>query len=81
MTEEGPRLRVRRWVVAVWAVAVAVGGGFTLLLRESAEPPTPYGRQEATPTPSLPEGWESMCPSPTPDEDGSTAVLCLFRTR
>jgi hypothetical protein len=59
--------RLWRWAVVVWLVAGAVGGGLTLWLQGAAEPPEPYpGEQaEATPTPSLPEDWEDVCPRPT----------------
>lgn len=77
------RRRLWRWAVIVWAVAVVVGGGLTLWLQDSAEPPEPpepYGREEtALPTPSLPEDIESLCPSVTvrPGED----ILCAYVTR
>ncbi|MER5752522.1 hypothetical protein [Streptomyces sp. NPDC002088] len=48
----GRRRRLRRRVVVTWAVAVAVGGGVTLWLQDSAEPQGPYGRQEQDPSQS-----------------------------
>jgi hypothetical protein len=75
------RRRIWRWAVAVWAVAVVAGGLLTLWLRDSAEPPPPVGRQESSPTPSLPEGWETRCPRPTAGtDDGPAAILCAFST-
>ncbi|MDN0195688.1 hypothetical protein [Streptomyces sp. S.PNR 29] len=78
------RRRVWRWAVAVWAVAVIVGGGFTLWLQDSVKPPGPYRweQAEATSTPSLPEGWETQCPTPSAgaDEDGPVAIACLIVT-
>lgn len=74
------RRRLWRWAVTVWAVAVVVGGGLTLWLQDSGEPPEPYGGEEtALPTPSLPEDIESLCPSATvrPGED----ILCAYVTR
>ncbi|WP_327317769.1 hypothetical protein [Streptomyces sp. NBC_01235] len=40
------RRRLWRWVVGAWVAAVAVGGGLTLWLQNSAEPPgrQPHGR-------------------------------------
>ncbi|WP_256979640.1 hypothetical protein [Streptomyces sp. NRRL B-24085] len=69
------RRRPWLWAVAVWAALVAVAGGLTLWLQDSAEPPGPYGREESSPTPELPEGWESMCPSPSPSP---STVACAF---
>ncbi|QNP70287.1 hypothetical protein IAG44_13080 [Streptomyces roseirectus] len=69
MSDGGGRgARVRRWVVAVWAALVVVGGGVTLWLQDSARPPAPRGWYEAPsslPTPptasySCPPG--AMCP-------------------
>ncbi len=75
------RRRLWRWALAAWAVAVAVAGGLTLWLQDSAEQPGPYGWEEATPTPSLSAtvDWRTLCPSATPAQDGS--VLCFVRTR
>ncbi|MFI5794713.1 hypothetical protein [Streptomyces sp. NPDC051677] len=43
---DGGRRRVWRWAVGVWVAVVAVGGGVTLWLQDSTEPPAgqPYGR-------------------------------------
>lgn len=72
------RRRLWRWAVVVWVVLVAVAGGLTLWLQDSAEPRR-YRWEEAGPTPSLPEGWQSACAGATPDENGS--VLCFVRSR
>jgi hypothetical protein len=81
MTGERPR-RVWRWAVMVWLVAVVLGGGLTLWLQDSTRPPGPYSWQRAEPTatPSVPEGWETRCPSPTTDPDRYDRVLsaCAF---
>ncbi|WP_234342769.1 hypothetical protein [Streptomyces fulvoviolaceus] len=71
------RHRLWRWAVVVWAAVVVVGGGLTLWLQDSAEP---YGGEEKTSrTPSLPEGWETLCPSPTVDSDGRRVIhACAF---
>ena len=55
-----------------WLVAVAVGGGLTLWLRESAEPPEP-------------RSWERVEPSesPAPLLEGTACpqtVLCAYAT-
>jgi len=73
--------RGRSWrrVLVVWAAVVVVGGGLTLWLQGSAESTGPYGGPEASPSPSLPEGWRSACAGATPDEQGRT--LCFIRTR
>ncbi|GLP72134.1 hypothetical protein RKD27_003271 [Streptomyces sp. SAI-126] len=68
-----------RWALLVWAVLVVVAGGLTLWLQDSAEPQGPLGRQGASPTPSLPKGWESACAGATPDEEGR--VLCIVMKR
>lgn len=74
------RRRLWRWVVAVWVILVAVAGGLTLWLQDSAEPRR-YGWEETRPTPSLSASvsWQTLCPSATPAEDGS--VLCWVRNR
>lgn len=72
------RRRSWRWVVAVWVILVTVAGGLTLWLQDSAEPRR-YGWEEADPSPSLPEGWESACADATPDANGRT--LCFVRHR
>ncbi|MEV0173303.1 hypothetical protein AB0I00_19580 [Streptomyces sp. NPDC050803] len=67
-----------RWAVAVWAVAVTVGGGLTLWLDDTGEPREPRGRQPAT-YPSV--DADSDCPgpgiTPSPRSDG-TVVLCDY---
>lgn len=73
------RPRLWRWVVIVWVVVVAVGGGLTWLLQNSAGSSGPYGREGARPTPSLPEGWQEQCGL---DTSGPTEpALCFIRTR
>jgi hypothetical protein len=75
------RRRLWRRIVVGWVVAVAVGGGLTLWLDDSARPPGPYSWQQAEPSdsPSLPEDREAVCPSPTIDLDGDgvVATSCL----
>ncbi|MFF6810379.1 hypothetical protein ACFZAG_10885 [Streptomyces sp. NPDC012403] len=48
---------VWRWGVGIWTAVVIVGGGLTLWLRDTAEPPPPAGweRTDPSPTPDLPE--------------------------
>ncbi|MEV1078830.1 hypothetical protein AB0I98_11345 [Streptomyces sp. NPDC050211] len=73
------RRRLWRWAVTVWAVAVVVGGGLTLWLQDSAEPPEPYGWEETEdPAPLLRSDVESLCPSATfrPEED----FVCAYAT-
>ncbi len=81
MTTEagGGRPRAWRWAVVVWSVTVVVGGGLTLWLQESAEPPGPYRWEEATPTPLLQQDRATACPPPTPlpTEDGIFAYACI----
>lgn len=74
------RRRSWRWAVAVWVILVAVAGGLTLWLRDAAEPPGPYLWQQASPTPTLPQGWES-CPALTQDDDRPAPLLCVFTSR
>ena len=83
MTEPGGtrRRRVWRWAVLVWALTVTVGGGLTLWLQDSGEPQYGRQREDHDVTPSLPEGWRSQCPSPSPtSEDGAAQILCFIRT-
>ncbi|KUN10058.1 hypothetical protein AQI96_24990 [Streptomyces canus] len=63
----------------VWAVLVVAAGGLTLWLLDSEEASRPHVWERASPTPSLPEGWETACSRSTPDAQGRT--LCFFRTR
>ncbi|MEV6946142.1 hypothetical protein AB0N07_29975 [Streptomyces sp. NPDC051172] len=69
------RRRARRWAVVVWAVAVAVGGGLTLWLQDSAEPPPPVGWEQADPSeePAAPLLKATECPR----DEGATAVGCV----
>ncbi|MEU7470282.1 hypothetical protein AB0A94_17415 [Streptomyces sp. NPDC044984] len=76
---------VWRWGVGIWTVVVIVGGGLTLWLRDTAEPPPPAGweRTGTDPAPGLPEGWETRCPVPEPPpgvEDGAVVTACLLTT-
>ncbi|GGM11076.1 hypothetical protein GCM10010129_63890 [Streptomyces fumigatiscleroticus] len=68
--------------MAVWALAVAAGGGLTLWLQDSARPAQPYGweRQGDGPTPSLPQGWQTLCPPEPTGTAGGTPVrtVCAF---
>ncbi|MGP4083373.1 hypothetical protein [Streptomyces sp. KR55] len=84
MKESGSRRRTAwRWALAVWTVTVIVGGGLTLWLQDSAEPPEPYGRQESspTPTPLSEEDGNTVCPRPTPppDEGGVYDYACVIK--
>ena len=73
------RRRLWRWALLVWAALVVVGGGLTLWLQDSAEPPGPYSWEESSPTPELPDGWETMCPTPSVDPEGTRRlVVCAF---
>ncbi|MFJ6083600.1 hypothetical protein ACIQI8_19595 [Streptomyces sp. NPDC092369] len=78
-----PRRRVWRRALLVWAVVVVLGGGLTFLLRDAAESASRVGPGESSPSPSLPEGWESLCPQVTEaaERDGNAGVLCFFRAR
>ncbi|WP_240797813.1 hypothetical protein [Streptomyces sp. F001] len=84
MTESGGRRRTAwRWGMAVWVVTVAFGGGLTLWLQDSAEPPEPYGRQESSPapTPLSEEEWNTAClrPTPPPDENTVYDYACVIK--
>jgi hypothetical protein len=80
MAGEGRR-RIWRWAVAVWAVMVAVAGRLTLWPQDSAQPRGPYS-WDSTANPSLPEGWQTLRPSPTAGEaDGSVVRLCVVSGR
>ncbi|MFJ4564257.1 hypothetical protein ACIP4U_11155 [Streptomyces caelestis] len=65
------RRRVWRRGVIVWALAVVVGGGLTLWMRDSTEPRGPYVWEQTKPdeTPDLP-------PCPTSADGG--AVACAY---
>ncbi|KOV62181.1 hypothetical protein [Streptomyces sp. MMG1121] len=79
--------------MTVWAVAVVVGGGLTLVLHEDARAKGPYVWQDghgAGPSPGArrprrqPLGEDRSCP-PVPSADpaaasGRTAVVCLYAT-
>ncbi|MET9455599.1 hypothetical protein ABZY05_11000 [Streptomyces canus] len=73
------RRRLWRWVLLVWAALVVAAGGLTLWLQDSDRPSEPHVGERATPTPSLPEGWQTVCSRSSPDEKRRT--LCSFRTR
>lgn len=76
--------RAWRRAVLVWVVAVAVGGGLTVWLRDSAEPPQTYGRYgtgKDDPAPLLRQDLEDLCSatpgaSPTPEETSGVIVVC-----
>ncbi|MFK4098582.1 hypothetical protein ACI2L1_00560 [Streptomyces sp. NPDC019531] len=73
------RRRLLRWALLVWAALVVVAGGLRLWLQDSAQPSGPYGWEESSPSPTLPEERRTMCPSPTTDPDGDrTIVACAF---
>ncbi|MBW8736072.1 MAG: hypothetical protein JF621_02680 [Streptomyces turgidiscabies] len=87
--------RAWRRAVFVWVIAVAVGGGLTLWLRDSAQPPEPSGRHstdDGDPAPLLRgnaedlEDLEDKCPatpgaSETPEETSRTIVVCVYATQ
>ncbi|WP_371669183.1 hypothetical protein OG985_16865 [Streptomyces sp. NBC_00289] len=91
MTPDGGerRRRMWRWALVVWAVTVAVGGGLTLWLQDSTEPPPATGRhgRQETADPAAPllrlDVDDSECPgpgvSPEPREEPN-AVLCAYAT-
>ncbi|CAM5681446.1 putative protein OS=Streptomyces aurantiogriseus OX=66870 GN=GCM10010251_78610 PE=4 SV=1 [Streptomyces aurantiogriseus] len=75
----GSRRRLWRWAVVVWAVTAAVGGGLTLWLQDSAEPPETRGRYETEESPAPLLGVEVgdyACP---PEEPG-LQVQCVYAT-
>lgn len=66
--------------MAVWLVAVAVGGGLTLWLQDAGEPEGAYQWQEAEP-PDV--DMDSDCPGPgitPPPRDDGRIVLCAYAT-
>ncbi|MFJ8083971.1 hypothetical protein ACIQ6Y_25580 [Streptomyces sp. NPDC096205] len=65
--------RLWRRAVLCWAVLVAVGGGLTLWLQDSAQPP-PRARWEESRTP-VPVPSDYTCP--TQDAD---LVVCAYAT-
>jgi hypothetical protein len=66
---------VWRWAALVWAIAVAVGGGLTLWLQDSTEPPPPARWESAHPSePAAPLLKATVCPH----DDGATAVACVY---
>lgn len=73
------RRRLWRWGLLVWAALVVAAGGLTLRLQDSDQPSGPHVGEQATATPSLPEGWQTACSRSSPDEEGRT--LCFFRSR
>ncbi|MGV4984067.1 hypothetical protein ACVB8X_03160 [Streptomyces sp. NRAIS4] len=96
MTGPGGTARRRwwRWVVAAWTVAVAVGGGLTLVLQEDARPQRPHvwedGHGVGGPSPGArrlprqPLGDDPSCPPSPPARTapaaGHPAVICLYAT-
>ncbi|WP_327697620.1 hypothetical protein [Streptomyces sp. NBC_00459] len=73
-----------RRAVLVWVLAVAVGGGLTVWLRDSAEPSATHGRYgtgEDDPAPLLRQDVKDLCSatpgaSPTPEETSRVIVVC-----
>jgi hypothetical protein len=55
------RHTVRRLVVVVWVLAVAVAGGLTLWMQDSTEPRGPYGWERTDPGQA-----QDLPPCPTP---------------
>jgi hypothetical protein len=55
------RHTVRRLVVVVWVLAVAVAGGLTLWMQDSTEPRGPYGWERTDPGAA-----QDLPPCPTP---------------
>ena len=84
----GVSRRAWRRAVLVWMVAVAVGGGLTVWLRDSAEPPeTPgwYRTDDNAPAPLLRQDLKDLCSatpgaSPTPEATYSAIVVCAEAT-
>ncbi|MGW1750120.1 hypothetical protein ACWCRD_31775 [Streptomyces sp. NPDC002092] len=77
MTSElGSRRRAWRWAVVVWAIAVAVAGGLTLWLQDSAQPRPPARWERADPSqePAAPLLKGTACPH----GDGTTIVVCVY---
>ncbi|MFG2127686.1 hypothetical protein ACGFNV_07790 [Streptomyces sp. NPDC048751] len=84
MTDTGGRRRWWRWIVVGWAVTVAVGGGLTLWLQDSAEPPGPYVWENydpsEAPAPLLQlDATELPCPAETAAREGEQ-ILCAYAT-
>ncbi|KUN56227.1 hypothetical protein AQJ43_01035 [Streptomyces avermitilis] len=71
------RRRVWRWAIGVWAAAVLVGGGLTLWLQDSTEPPPPTGWEPA-PAPLLSADVRDH--PPCPGASDGQAVLCVYAT-
>ncbi|MGN9760532.1 hypothetical protein [Streptomyces sp. SD31] len=81
----GERLRrVWRWVVWVWMVLVAVGGGLTLFIQDSVGARAPYVGEGRSPMPTSmatapTDGGD--CPRPTPEPGGTVAYACVLKVR
>ncbi|MFB9461881.1 hypothetical protein [Streptomyces cinereospinus] len=60
-------------------MTVAVGGGLTLVLQESAEPTGPNRWERSTPAPLLRPDGDTAClpPTPLPTEDGLHDHACI----
>jgi hypothetical protein len=67
------RRRPWRWAVVTWTVAVVAGGGLTLWLQDSAQPP-PRARWEESRTP-VPVPTDLICPTRDADH-----VVCAYAT-
>ncbi|MFE9994144.1 hypothetical protein [Streptomyces avermitilis] len=75
--QRGRRRRLWRWAVGVWALAALAGGGLTLWLQDSTEPPPPTGWEPA-PAPLLSTDVRDHLPCPSAS-DGQ-AVACTYAT-
>ncbi|GAA4537993.1 hypothetical protein GCM10023097_01790 [Streptomyces collinus] len=62
-----------RGVVIGWALVVAVTGGLTLWMQDSAEPAGPYVWEQTDPDES-----PDLSPCPSPEDTGAPA--CAYRT-
>ncbi|MEU2750292.1 hypothetical protein ABZ613_29260 [Streptomyces collinus] len=74
MGRPGERRRtVWRGVVIGWVLVVAVTGGLTLWMQDSAEPAGPYVWEQTNPDEPL-----DLPPCPSPEDTGAPA--CAYRT-
>ncbi|MFE9026909.1 hypothetical protein ACFYOA_11685 [Streptomyces iakyrus] len=74
MGRPGERRRtVWRGMVIGWALVVAVAGGLTLWMQDSAEPAGPYVWEQTGPDDPL-----DLPPCPTPEDAGTAA--CAYGT-
>ncbi|MEV6023538.1 hypothetical protein [Streptomyces sp. NPDC052036] len=76
MTTTGGGRGVWRWVIAVWAALVLVGGALTLWVQDENEPDPPV-RWERAPTPLLSADMHgTACPTQGAVEE-PVIVVCL----